>query len=250
MCTASSPPAPPRPGPAPHPRPPRPTAAPRPRASSPPAPPPPPGPAPRPAHSAGLLEALVALNLQEAHHDELNGGQSLGRDVVLLSASLPPSGGHAQQLLAQDTGHGHHGPAAVGLLGLSIPDQGDSRAKSATGAARQHREERAILAPVVETYHLRRPSSWPRPRGSKPLSPTIQCRSRLVRSPGLAETLCADAECKRRERQSPATPLIGMQFDTCERQRSHSRAAATFRLVDAPKCCIQLSACPITLLPD
>lgn len=72
-------------------------------------------------HRAGLLEALVPLDLQEAHDDELNGGQGSSGDVVLLSTSLEPGGGHAQQLLAQDTGHGHHGPAAVGLLGLSVP---------------------------------------------------------------------------------------------------------------------------------
>mmetsp|Transcript_3624 Transcript_3624/g.9060 ORF Transcript_3624/g.9060 Transcript_3624/m.9060 type:complete len:236 (+) Transcript_3624:374-1081(+) len=75
------------------------------------------------AGGAGLLEALVALGLQEAHHQEEDGELSNDGQVVLSAASLVPLDGHASQLSAQDADHGHHGPAAVGLLGLHEPLQ-------------------------------------------------------------------------------------------------------------------------------
>lgn len=74
------------------------------------------------AGHAGLLPALVALQLEEAHDEGLEGDEGVVGHPVLLRAGLEPLG-LAQQLGEQDAGAGGHGPAAVGLLSLRVPLQ-------------------------------------------------------------------------------------------------------------------------------
>lgn len=51
-------------------------------------------------HLAGLLEALVPLELEEAQEQELQGDQGQGREAVVLGTCLKPLGLHTQQLLS------------------------------------------------------------------------------------------------------------------------------------------------------
>ena len=74
--------------------------------------PPPPSPPclPQPAHT--WLPHLVALELQEAQHKELNGQQRIVVDPVVLLAGLEPSR-LAQHVGEEDAGDGGHGPPAT-----------------------------------------------------------------------------------------------------------------------------------------
>jgi hypothetical protein len=72
------------------------------------------------AYGAGLLEALQALQLQEAHDGEQDTQLSSGGDVVVLGTGLVPLG-QTHGIGEQDAGNGSHSPAAVGLLSLLVP---------------------------------------------------------------------------------------------------------------------------------
>lgn len=76
---------------------------------------------PHAPYRACLLEALVPLDFQEAHDQELHCHQGCEGCTIVLSTSIPPDWLHTQQLLAHDTSYGSHGPASVGLLGLDVP---------------------------------------------------------------------------------------------------------------------------------
>jgi len=73
------------------------------------------------------LEASVALALQESHNDGLDGdereeGLTVGAGLsVVSSTGLVPDRGDAHGIGEEDTGASSHSPAAVHLLGLSVP---------------------------------------------------------------------------------------------------------------------------------